>query len=210
MNLNPLLASRISFLSLETGKANKSRGILIVRSRLIRHPIAQGTIHPVIQHLFAGRSLPQKIMVGFVTDKAESGHIEKNPFIFNHNNVAQIQMFKNGQAYPRFPFRPDFAKKMYIKEFASLFNVASVRNVNVGFPINYDEYPKGFAFYGFDLTGDQTKDEDTSHLREYGDITFDVVFKTAPAEAITMVVFAEYEEELILDGMNNVRVSWDG
>ena len=99
---------------------------------------------------------------------------------------------------------------MYVKEFASLFDVANVRNVNVGFPINYDEYPKGFAFYGFDLTGDQTKDEDTSHLREYGDISFDVVFKTAPAEAITMVVFAEYEEELILDGMNNIRVSWDG
>ena len=47
-------------------------------------------------------------------------------------------------------------------------------------------------------------------LLEYGDITFDVVFKTAPAEAITVVVFAEYEEELILDGMNNVRVIWDG
>ena len=88
--------------------------------------------------------------------------------------------------------------------------MANVRNANVGFPINYDEYPKWFAFYGFDLTGDQTKDEDTSHLREYGDITLDVVFKTTTAEAITMVVFAEYEEELILDGMNNVRVSWDG
>ena len=199
-----------TFLSLETGKANKSRRIPIVRSRVIRHPIASGVIHPVIQHLFTARSLPQKILVGFVTNKAESGHIEKNPFNFNHNNVAQIQIFKNGQAYPRFPFRPDFGKKMYVKEFASLFDVANVRNVNVGFPINYDEYPKGFAFYGFDLTGDQTKDEDTSHLREYGDITFDVVFKTAPAEAITMVVFAEYEEELILDGMNNVRVSWDG
>ena len=85
-----------------------------------------------------------------------------------------------------------------------------MRNVNVGFPINYNEYPKGFAFYRFDLTGDQTKDEDTAHLREYGDITFDVVFKTAPTEAITMVVFAEYEEELIFDPMNNVRVSWDG
>ena len=85
--------------------------------------------------------------------------------------------------------------------------MANVRNVNVGFPINYDEYAKGFAFYGFNLTGDQTKDEDTAHLREYGDITFDVVFKTAPTEAITMIV---YEEELILEGMNNVRVSWDG
>ena len=104
-----------TFLSLETGKANKGRRILIVRSRV---------------------SLPQKILVGFVTNKAESGHIEKNPFNFNHNNVAQIQIFKNRQAYPRFPFRPDFAKKMYIKEFASLFNVANVRNVNVGFPIN--------------------------------------------------------------------------
>ena len=198
-----------TFLSLETGKAGKSRRMPIVRSRVIRHPIAQGTIHPVIQHLFSGRSLPQKIMVGFVTNKAESGFIERNPFNFNHNNVGQIQIFKNGQAYPRFPFRPDFTKKMYVKEFASVFDVANVRNVNVGFPINYDEYPTGFSFYGFDLTGDQTKDEDTAHLREYGDITFDVVFKTAPTEAITMVVFAEYEEELIFDPMNNVKVSWD-
>ena len=98
---------------------------------------------------------------------------------------------------------------MYVKEFDSVFNVANVRNVNVGFPINYDEYPKGFCFYGFDLTGDQTKDKDVGHLREYGDITFDMVFKSAPTEAITMVVFAEYEEELILDQMNNIRVSWD-
>ena len=178
-----------TFLSLETSKASKS-------------------IHPAFQHLFAGRSLPQKILVGFLTNKAESGFIERNPYNFNHNNVAQI--FKNGQAYPRFPFRPDFAKKMYFKEFASVFDVANVRNVNVGFLINYDEYPLGFCFYGFDLTGDQTKDDDVGHLREYGDITFDLVFKSAPTEAITMVVFAEYEEELILDGMNNVRVSWDG
>ena len=91
-----------------------------------------------------------------------------------------------------------------------MFDVANVRHVNVGFPINYDKYPKGFAFYGFDLTGDQTKDDDVGHLREYGDITFKVAFKSAPTEAITMVVFAEYEEELILDGMNNVRVSWVG
>ena len=135
-----------TFLSLETGKASKSRRMPIVRSRVIRHPIAQGTIHPVIQHLFAGRSLPQKILVGFVTNSAESGNITQNPYNFNYNNVAQIQIFKNGQAYPRFPFRPDFAKKMYVKEFASVFDVANVRNVNVGFPINYDEYPKGFCF----------------------------------------------------------------
>ena len=87
-----------TFLSLETSKASKSRRMHIVRSRLIRHPIAQGTIHPVIQHLFAGRSLPQKILVGFVTNKAESGFVERNPYNFNHNNVAQIQIFKNGQA----------------------------------------------------------------------------------------------------------------
>ena len=68
-----------TFLSLETGKASKSRRMPIVRSRVIRHPIAQGTIHPVIQHLFADRSLPQKILVGFVTNSAESGNITQNP-----------------------------------------------------------------------------------------------------------------------------------
>ena len=62
-----------TFLSLETGKASKSRRIPIVRSHVIRHSIASRVIHPVIQHLFTGRSLPQKILVGFVTTKQRAG-----------------------------------------------------------------------------------------------------------------------------------------
>ena len=76
--------------------------------------------------------------------------------------------------------------------------------------ITYNEYPEGFCLYGFDLTGDHKTDEDTAHIKEYGDITFDLVFKTAPTAAVTLVVFAEYEEQIILDEFNNVRLSWDG
>ena len=200
-----------TFLQMETTmKLGKSRRIPMVRTRVIRYPIASGTIHPRIQHLFSGRSLPQKIVVGIVKNSAEAGDVEENPFNFDYNKVQSVQIFKNGMAYPKFPYHPDFGKKKYIKEFASVFDVSNTRNVNVGFPIDYDEYPQGFCLYGFDLTGDHKTEEDTSHIKEYGDITFDLVFKTAPTAAVTLVVFAEYEEQIILDEFNNVRLSWDG
>ena len=200
-----------TFLQMETTmKLGKSRRIPMVRKRVIRYPIASGTVHPRIQHLFSGRSLPQKIVVGIVENAAEAGDFEMNPYNFDYNKVQSVQIFKNGMAYPKFPYQPDFAKKKYIKEFASVFDVSNTRNVNVGFPIEYDEYPQGFCLYGFDLTGDHKTEEDTAHIKEYGDITFDIVFKTAPAKAVTLVVFAEYEEQIILDEFNNVRLSWDG
>ena len=199
-----------TFLQLETTmKIGKSRRIPMVRTRVIRYPIASGTIHPRIQHLFSGRSLPQKIVVGLVTNAAEAGDFELNPLNFHYNDLQSIQIFKNGMAYSKFPYQPDFAKKQYIKEYASVFDV-NTRNLNVGFPITYNEYPEGFCLYGFDLTGDHKTDEDTAHIKEYGDITFDLVFKTAPTAAVTLVVFAEYEEQIILDEFNNVRLSWDG
>ena len=200
-----------TFLQMETTmKLGKSRRIPMVRTRVIRYPIASGTVHPRIQHLFSGRSLPQKIVVGIVENAAEAGDFEMNPYNFDYNKVQSVQIFKNGMAYPKFPYQPDFAKKKYIKEFASVFDVSNTRNVNVGFPIEYDEYPQGFCLYGFDLTGDHKTEEETAHIKEYGDITFDIVFKTAPAKAVTLVVFAEYEEQIILDEFNNVRLSWDG
>ena len=200
-----------TFLQMETTmKQGKSRRIPMVRTRVIRYPIASGTVHPRIQHLFSGRSLPQKIVVGIVENAAEAGDFEMNPYNFDYNKVQSVQIFKNGMAYPKFPYQPDFAKKKYIKEFASVFDVSNTRNVNVGFPIEYDEYPQGFCLYGFDLTGDHKTEEDSAHIKEYGDITFDIVFKTAPAKAVTLVVFAEYEEQIILDEFNNVRLSWDG
>ena len=197
-----------TFLSVETDKAGKSRRMPILRSRVIRHPIAQGSIHPKIQHLFAGRSLPQKILVISVTNSAESGNIEKNPYNFNYNNIAQIQILRTGRLTQGFLSSQTLPRKCMSRN--SPLCLMWPMCGNVGFPINYDEYPKGFFFYGFDLTGDQTKDDDVGHLREYGDITFDVVFSSVPAVAITMIVFAEYEEELILDQMNKIRVSWDG
>ena len=110
-----------TFLQLETTmKLGKSRRIPMIRTRVIRYPIASGTVHPRIQHLFSGRSLPQKIVVGIVKNAAEAGDFEMNPFNFDYNKIQSVQIFKNGMAYPKFPYQPDFSKKKYIKEFASV------------------------------------------------------------------------------------------
>ena len=92
-----------TFLQLETTmKSGKSRRIPMVRTRVIRYPIASGTTHPRIQHLFSGRSLPQKIVVGIVSNAAEAGNLQKNPFNFDYNKVQSVQIFRNGMAYPKF------------------------------------------------------------------------------------------------------------
>ena len=53
------------------------------------------------------------------------------------------------------------------------------------------------ALLSIGLTSQENKDEDTKHLREYGDITFDVEFSTAQTAAVTMVFLMRKRSSLI-------------
>ena len=73
------------------------------------------------EKLFSGQ-LPTRIVIGLVSNQAFNGHVERNPFNFQHFNLNEIGLYLDGQQqYALKPIQPDFEHGRYIRAYNSLF-----------------------------------------------------------------------------------------
>ena len=194
--------------------------ITSVKRPLIRLPLLRSTVIPKdiesgiwkknITHLFDGKPLPKRIVIGFVDNQNYAGHYEKNPFNFKHFNINYLQVYKNGTRLKSLPFEPDFAKNNYLDSFLSLYQGTGLRiHHNECLDIEKQEYSRGFTFWVYDLTGDLAAGSETRHLTEFGDLNIELRFGSATSEVITCLVYAEFEDEITIDNHGVILRSWD-
>ena len=203
------------FRALEVQKMQVDRKIPLTRMIVLTRPIPSRTVHPIITNLFQGKPFPKRMLVGLVANIAEAGDKTKNPYNFGNWNIRHFQVFKNGVTFPTYPFKPDFAKENYAELYAALFDTLGSRWENLGLSVNYYDYGNGCTLIPFDLTGDRKgAEDDVDHIPEYGEITFDIMFKSGsnelPQVVTSLIVAAEYEDTMIIDGYGNVRCTWKG
>ena len=154
------------------------------RMVVFSRPIPAQTTHAYITNMFQGKPLPKRMLVGFVKNSAEAGEYDENPFNFGHHDIESFQVFKNGEAFPTFPYKLNFDDGKYMDLYAALFNTTGQRWENIGTVIDYDAFGKGFTLFPFDLTGDRKGSEnDVDHMAEFGQIIFDFKFKIRKAFA---------------------------
>src|SRR5437773_112875 len=68
---------------------------------------------------------PKLVIVGLVDHAAYTGTYNKSPYNFQHFNVSECALTSNGQSIPSTPYRPNFDKKMYAKEYFNMFQQLS-------------------------------------------------------------------------------------
>ena len=126
-------------------------------------------------------------------------------------NIDYFQVWKNSQGFPTYPLEPDFGTDQYREIYASLYDVVGSRWANIGSVINYKSMKSSFCLFPFDLTGDNKGFVDgVDHMPEFGSINFDIRFKRALPEVVSMIVYAEYEDTMLIDEFENVRCTWQG
>ncbi len=88
----------------------------------------------------------------------------------------------------------------------SMFEGTGVIHQNKGLPISISDYGDGFTLWVFDFTGEgkSGQDDGVQHIKEEGEIIFDVKFGTALPHNVTLVVLAEYENKLKIDKTDKV------
>ena len=97
--------------------------------------------------------LPKFLAIMFVENMSYVGSYTKNPFNFQHFNVADVVVDVSGNPIcPRMVF--DFDKNIFIREYESLFN--SKKLSEHGNHISKEDYPKGNTIICFDMTPDST------------------------------------------------------
>jgi len=165
--------------------------------------LAGGILSTSIERLFSGQ-LPSRLIIGFVTNKAYSGHMTANPFNFQHFSVTDVAVKIDGNASGIKPLENlNYTTGNYITAYKTLFSGLGKENHDEGNDIDRLDYPRGFTLYAFDLTPDLSDNENFNLVRN-GTVRIDISFDTALTEAVSLIAYAEFENVIEIDRSRNV------
>lgn len=158
-------------------------------------------------NLFLGKT-PDRIIIGLVETKAYQGDSEKNPFNFQHFNLSQIALYKDGMPFPRPITRLDYTNKNYAEAYHNL--MVSVHGNDSRFVpyITYKDFGSGYALYCYDMSPDQLGS--TTHgaaSNSVSNIRLELKFSTPTPQNITLLAYCERRH--LLEIHEDRRVSID-
>ena len=137
--------------------------------------------------------MPRSFVFGLVDGKAFSGEYKKNPFHFQHFNISSIGLTINGEEIPFAPMQLSFGanNSRFVEAFYTQFSGTGKMYYDVGNGISRQDFSNRYAVYAFDLTPD--KCGSSSHFNE-----------RAPAAAVNLVCYGEFENVVQIDSERNV------
>lgn len=164
------------------------------------YPAGLGAIH--VQNMFTG-VLPKTIIVFMVRANAFHGTYGSNPYWFQHFNMTQGSISVNGVQIPSEPYQPNWANKLYTREYRDLFDNIGISHNDMGNVITPNLFANGAFMMAFDLTPDRCNGRHY-HPRQSGTIDLALLFSTDLAASVQIVAFATYDAIVLLDKNNRV------
>ena len=213
MSANDNYKIQIYSASLYVRKINVSPSIMLAHEKalekgVIKMPIrrvdvktfalSNGLQSTTIANAFIGQ-LPTRLVLGFVSNEAYNGSINKNPFKFAHYNVNYLCVLNGNQMIPAKPYQPNFDKTLYGRSYLSLFTDLNRLHHSPNINISFDEYKDGYTLYAIDLTPDLAANESHVSINKNGNIAIDIKFGVALSETVSLVVYAEYRNVIEID-----------
>ena len=171
------------------------------------YTVGRGSLSGDNENLFIGQ-LPLRMFVGLVDNDAYNGSYQKNPFNFKHYNIKYLAASLNGKLHPMIPLTPDFAQKIFVRCYESLFSVVNKSGFDEGNQISMEDYPKGFTLFAIDLTPDLgSAPLGIKYPTVTGKLGLHISFAQPLPQNVHVVVLAEFQN--IIEININRDVSFD-
>jgi hypothetical protein len=154
--------------------------------------------------------LPNLLVFAMVSNEAYSGTRNKNPFNFQHYNIQRFNLTVNGVQVPNQPLEFDFNSEKGIistRGYNSLFKGTGIHYYDKGHQIKKELYDNGYFLLAFDLTADHANNALCSNFQNRGVIRIEGRFGDALKEAITCLVYCEYDAVVEIDYQRNIYTS---
>ena len=134
---------------------------------------------------------------------------EESPQLSEFYNLA---ISVNGEEVPFKPLQLSYtaATRRYIEAFLTLFSGTGKMFYDVGNDISRDEFVNGFNLYSADLSPDICRSSDHFNVVQRGNLAVDIKFSTAPAGAVSLVCYGEFENTIHIDSERNVIYDYAG
>ena len=142
--------------------------------------------------------IPERIVIAFVPDASMTGSYTTNPYNFAPNGVNYLALYVNGECVPSRPYQPDFANKLYIRDYMSLFEGTRTLFSDKSVTISRDEFATGYALWVFDLTADKACGACISPPQT-GSVRLEIKFAAGNAATINVICYAEFESLIEID-----------
>ena len=199
VTVEPTIASKIE------DAINKTPAIYpITQSKIKTFLIPKDVRQERISNIFRG-VLPRSIIVGFVTTDAANGAINANPFKFEHFNLNHFQMYINGDPLLTEAFQPDFTNLKFFREYRWFMDNLGWAHDKESNGVTMEEFKTNTFFLPFDLSPDLSNGATLSQLKE-GSLDVLVSFSENLAQNVQMIVFATFNELLLIDKDRNVTL----
>ena len=183
--------------------AQQNMKIPIRRVEVKTFTISGGVRSKIEDHLFQGQ-LPKRIVLGMVRNDYMNGTKSSNPFDFQPFNLNKLEVSIDGKSIHNKPFEPDFATGECLTSYMSLFQATGALGRDRSMGITYDEYKNGYTLWALDLTADQGSEECHLHPIKTGNLRFDLQFGANLTEAINVIVFAEFDNQIEINSLREV------
>lgn len=165
--------------------------------------INQGVISDKFENVIKG-ILPRRIIIGMVESEAYNGSLRKNPFSFKHFNLQELSVSVDGENTPYPPFSLNFSDKnnsRFLRAYYSLVNLESGAHNSIK-PI---DYLNGYNLIGFNLSPDGCVNTDHFNPDKTGNLRISFKFATALEQAISVILYMEYENYFEISKLRNIE-----
>ena len=184
-----------------TSKAFKQEGVIpLTRNFLRNYTVVAGRTDFGCHNFIQGKQMPETIIVGFVSQSAHDGNVNKNPFYFMNIPMKQASLIVNSVHIPAEPFDTSNQTGMKLYTFHKfLETLGGSEKESICGTIDYDKFYGGYTFYAFDLTPNK---DNRAKRHELGPGTISLNFIAADVsdENITVIVYTSYSSTIHLNG----------
>lgn len=204
VKLSPtILLAHTKALSKTTAKYPLTR--VEVKSFILSSGIHSNTIDNVVLG-----SLPKRVILGFVDNRAFTGSRGHNPFNFQNFDINYLCLYVDGKQIPGKPLQPSFTTPLCDAEsYQTLFSGTGIHFGDHGHCVSRSKFIHGYTLFAFDLTPDLSA-HSSSHwnLVKTGSLRIEVRFKTALPATVNCIVFTEYDNILEIDSSRQVIIDY--
>ncbi|XP_022233289.2 uncharacterized protein LOC121405409 [Drosophila obscura] len=153
--------------------------------------------------------IPNFLAFCMVKNKSYSGNRTLNPFNFEHFKIQRFNLLVNGVQVPSQALEFDFSNSENAQSsrgYNMLFRASGIRHYDRGLQITKEMYDKNSFILAFDLTADHYNSTHCSNLISQGAIRIEGRFSEPLTEAVTCLVYCEYDSMIDIDKHRNIRV----
>ena len=154
------------------------------------------------EHIFQ-RQLPVRVIVECVDHDAFNGLYSKNPFNFKNYKITKLALQVDAQDQPVKPIMCNFEDGVIAKAYLSMFTGTRKAFKDEDIDVSREDYVGGYTLFSFDLTPDLGVLDHYSLLRS-GTVRLKITVAEALAQAINVIVYAEFQNVLKIDRIRNV------